>query len=176
MTCALPPVRGPISSPFGPRSFGDRLHTGVDFLGARGAAIRAPLAGRVISTHPISGYGNTIVLQHEAEGLYSLFAHLDRVLVRRGQRVARGKKIGTMGGTAGTPENPSRAVPVHLHFEFLTRWPPEGRDQNRIDPVTVLQAYDVLSTDDGSLAAACSPVREMFATLFDRVLRPYPHG
>jgi len=56
------------------------------------------------------GYGNQVRLLHQ-HGVFSLYAHLDRVLVRVGQRVARGQQLGTMGRTGLAGDR-------HLHFSI----------------------------------------------------------
>lgn len=57
-----------------------------------------------------SGYGNQVRLLHE-HGIFTLYAHLDRVSVRVGQRVAQGQKLGTMGRTGLAGDR-------HLHFSL----------------------------------------------------------
>lgn len=57
-----------------------------------------------------SGYGNQVRLLHE-HGLFTLYAHLDRVSVRLGQRLAPGQKLGTMGRTGLAGDR-------HLHFSL----------------------------------------------------------
>jgi murein DD-endopeptidase MepM/ murein hydrolase activator NlpD len=57
-----------------------------------------------------SGYGNQVRLLHE-HGLFTLYAHLDRVSVRVGQRLAPGQKLGTMGRTGLAGDR-------HLHFSL----------------------------------------------------------
>ena len=56
------------------------------------------------------GYGNQVRVLHE-HGIFSLYAHLDRVLVRVGQPVALGQKLGTMGRTGLAGDR-------HLHFSL----------------------------------------------------------
>jgi murein DD-endopeptidase MepM/ murein hydrolase activator NlpD len=57
-----------------------------------------------------SGYGNQVRLLHE-HGIFTLYAHLDRVSVRVGQRLAPGQKLGTMGRTGLAGDR-------HLHFSL----------------------------------------------------------
>lgn len=137
-----PPTRGSVSSPFGWRRFASRddYHTGVDYIGAKGAPIRAVASGVVARVAPngsISEYGNVVVIKHDnpqVDGPYSLYAHLNTINARQGQRVYAGKLIGTMGNTAASRTDATRVVPTHLHFELLNAWPPPGKDAGRLNP------------------------------------------
>lgn len=94
-------------------SFGKRpYHLGMD--------LKAPLGQRVFSSHSgsvvyagkrLSGYGNVVVVEHFS-GWASLYAHLQSIKVKQGQRVKTGDLIGTVGKTG-------RASGVHLHFEIM---------------------------------------------------------
>jgi murein DD-endopeptidase MepM/ murein hydrolase activator NlpD len=161
--CAALPVAGRVASPYGWRWLNGRsdLHTGIDIGAPEGAPVFAMLPGVVVLAAPsgqIEGYGNVVVLEH-APGFYSLSAHLSAMLVRTGQLVARGEQLGAVGRTAGTRADPGRmfgASGAHLHLEFLTRWPPGGRDVDRIDPALVLGPLGVIVPHEGPLQqAAC---------------------
>jgi len=96
-----------------------RMHQGLDLGVPNGTPIYTPLAGEVIAADPDgvrSGYGATVVVRH-ADGTATLYAHLERIDVRVGQRLAPGAQVGTAGQTN------SRTVPMktpaHLHFEVL---------------------------------------------------------
>lgn len=60
------------------------------------------------SLPPYTGYGKIILLEHPT-GLFTLYAHLDQVLVKKGQQVKQGQHIGYMGTTG-------QSTGVHLHF------------------------------------------------------------
>lgn len=109
------PVLAPVSSRFGPRadpfSHKRRMHKGVDFAAPKGAPVAAPLPGKVVSAGCESGYGNTILIQHP-NGLQTRYGHLDAIHVQKGQEVAGGQIIGTVGDTG-------RSTGPHLHFEAI---------------------------------------------------------
>jgi murein DD-endopeptidase MepM/ murein hydrolase activator NlpD len=108
------PVSGPINSGFGARRtswWRHRAHTGVDIGAPRGTPVRTPATGRVAFTGWRGGYGKTIVIDH-GNRVHTLYAHLSRYRVRRGQLVQRGSTIGTTGSTG-------HASGPHLHYEIL---------------------------------------------------------
>jgi len=111
------PVSGRITSYFGRRR--GRKHEGMDIAAKRGTPVKAASSGRVIySGRGIKGYGNLVVLQHMGK-INTVYAHLDKRAVRKGQYVKKGRKIGAVGSTG-------RASGPHLHFEFRKK----GRPQN----------------------------------------------
>lgn len=87
-----------------------RHHTGVDLAASRGTAIFAVMSGRVIFAGWDGAYGRKIVINHGA-GRQTVYAHLDSMSVKKGQKVRAGKRIGRVG-TSGRTTGP------HLHFEF----------------------------------------------------------
>jgi peptidoglycan hydrolase-like protein with peptidoglycan-binding domain len=107
-----PPVSNPLTGFFGPRE--DRFHTGVDYAAATGTSVRAAAAGRVTFAgwHP-GGWGFLVSVAH-GKGVRSMSAHLLRVDVRVGERVAAGQMIGALG-SSGNSTGP------HLHFELRLR-------------------------------------------------------
>ncbi|SDU17247.1 peptidoglycan DD-metalloendopeptidase family protein [Stappia sp. ES.058] len=108
------PVAGaPISSSFGPRldPFLGRMamHTGTDFKAPRGANIRAPGPGTVVFAGRNGGYGKSVEIEHPS-GVVTRFAHMSRILVKKGQTVAARAPIGRVGSTG-------RSTGPHLHYE-----------------------------------------------------------
>ena len=100
------PVRGPITSPFGPRWGG--YHYGIDIGAPTGTPIHAPKDGTVVSVACGSGYGICTIIDHGG-GLTTLYAHQSRQAVSGGH-VTQGQVIGYVGCT-GFCTGP------HLHFE-----------------------------------------------------------
>lgn len=101
------PSKGPISSYYGPRN--GRMHQGIDIRSPRGSAVKSTLNGKVSFSGWMRGYGRTVIVKHN-NGLESLYAHLSKSLVRKGQRVYRGQQVGKVGRTG-------KASGYHLHFE-----------------------------------------------------------
>lgn len=98
-----------------------KMHWGMDFSAPRGTPIYAPGDGKVIrADNRSSGYGKHIRIDH-GYGYKSLYAHLSRYNVRRGQSVKRGDLIGFVGNT-GRSQGP------HLHYEV-------SKDGERINPI-----------------------------------------
>ena len=111
---SLPVTGFAITSSFGNRIhplFGNvRFHKGIDLGTPTGTPIRAARDGRVVSAGWGQGYGNRIIIDH-GNGYETLYAHLDRLVVKVGDRVTKEAVIGLSGST-GYVTGP------HLHFEI----------------------------------------------------------
>lgn len=91
----------------------DGGNKGIDIAGKRGQPIYASAKGKVVYVgNQLRGYGNLIMIKH-GEDFITAYAHNDTTLVRNGQDVKVGQKIGTMGST-GTDS-------VFLHFQIRYR-------------------------------------------------------
>ncbi len=93
-----------------------RMHEGVDFSAPRGTKVYATADGVVRNTKYSGGYGRQILIDH-GHGYKTRYAHLNKSLVRRGQKVKRGDLIGHVGST-GLSTSP------HLHYEVLKNGSP----------------------------------------------------
>ena len=106
------PTPGFVTSPFGwrihPIFHVRKFHMGVDLNGHYGEPIHAADGGRVIYASWMTGYGNTIIIDH-GRGISTLYAHQSRLLITSGP-VSKGQVIGYVGST-GYSTGP------HLHFE-----------------------------------------------------------
>ena len=122
------PVREPVTEAFGVRRiFNNQLkteHLGLDYHAPRGTRVRAANSGRVILARPLFFEGNCVIVDH-GQGLMTLYMHLSKFKVRKGQRVRRGQLLGLSGATG-------RATGPHLHL--AVRW--EGM---YLDPARLLQ-------------------------------------
>lgn len=106
------PVRAPVGDRFGPR--GSRFHAGIDFPARSGAPVRAARGGIVaFAGWDAGGFGNLVVVRH-GRGVRTFYAHLSRLLARRGEHVNAGDRLGTVGATGF-------ATGPHLHLEFQVR-------------------------------------------------------
>lgn len=93
-----------------------RMHQGIDFGAAHGAAIVAAAGGTVTFVGRHGGHGNYIRVQHKPD-LVTAYAHLSSFAVKAGQKVVQGQLIGRVGST-GVSTGP------HLHYEvWLNRKP-----------------------------------------------------
>jgi peptidoglycan hydrolase-like protein with peptidoglycan-binding domain len=106
------PVRAPIGDRFGPRE--NRFHAGIDLTARYGAMVRAAASGRVRRAGWDSGgYGYLVVIRH-GQSVRTMYAHLSRLSVHRGQRISVGSRVGRVGATG-------HAFGPHLHFEVRFR-------------------------------------------------------
>lgn len=105
-----------IRSVFGaPREAGRRTHHGVDIFASRGTPVLAAADGRVVRVRT-RGRGGRYIWMRDERGHSFYYAHLNRQLVRTGQRVERGDTIGLVGNTGN-----ARTTPPHLHFGVYRR-------------------------------------------------------
>jgi lysostaphin len=87
----------------------DYFHTGLDFAAPLGKPVCACAPGVVVLTGTgFKLHGNTIAIDH-GQGVISFYIHLQKIVVKEGQEVDSGEKIGTVGQTG-------RATGPHLHF------------------------------------------------------------
>tara|TARA_B100000963_G_C22640427_1_gene680067 strand:- start:2688 stop:3665 length:978 start_codon:yes stop_codon:yes gene_type:complete len=109
-----------------------RRHFGMDFSAVRGTPIYATGNGIIKrADNRASGFGKHIRIDH-GFGYVSIYAHLDKYNVKRGQKVKRGEIIGYVGNTG-------RSVAPHLHYEIV-------KDGKKINPINFY--YGNLSPDE----------------------------
>jgi len=98
-----------------------KRHKGMDFSAKRNTPVYAPSDGVVTRADSrSSGYGKHIRINH-GFGYVTLYAHLNKYNVRRGQKVKRGEIIGYVGSTG-------RSKAPHLHYEVL-------KDKIHVNPI-----------------------------------------
>lgn len=89
-----------------------KMHTGMDFSAVKGTEIYATGEGKVVYlSKSRRGYGHHIIIDH-GYGFKTLYAHLSKFNVRRGEKVLRGQVIGYVGNTGSS-------VGPHLHYEVI---------------------------------------------------------
>ncbi len=109
-----------------------KLHAGMDFSAKNGTEIYATGDGVVSKVRKSRrGYGNHVKINH-GFGYETLYAHMSKYIVKRGQKVKRGEIIGYVGNT-GT------SVAPHLHYEV-------HKDKKNINPVNFY--YNDLNPDE----------------------------
>ncbi len=105
------------------------LHRGLDIAGSPGTPLVAAAGGKVVEVdYSPSGYGNYVIIKHKY-GIYTLYAHQQRVFVRVGDIVSQGDNIGLMGATG-------RVTGPHVHFEIRI-------GSQIVDPIVYLRMADV---------------------------------
>ena len=99
-----------------------KLHAGVDFTAKKGTPVYATADGKIISNDVYGGrgFGKHLTISH-GFGYHTLYAHMDRVVKRQGQKVKRGDLIGYVGNTG-------RSTAPHLHYEVI-------RNGRRVNPI-----------------------------------------
>ena len=90
----------------------NRPHLGTDFAASTGTPARTVGDGVVEFAGVQNGYGNVIFVKHRGN-TETVYAHLSKVLVKRGESVSQGQTIGLVGSTGW-------ATGPHLHFEVRT--------------------------------------------------------
>ncbi len=87
-----------------------RPHLGVDYAAPTGTPVRVIGDGTVEFAGWQNGFGNVIFVRHNGSDT-TVYAHLSRFDVRKGDKVSQGQRIGAVGATGW-------ATGPHLHFEF----------------------------------------------------------
>ena len=119
------PVRGRIIAAYGTGPEGTH-NDGINIAAPAGTPVLAAAAGEVkYSGNELRGYGNLILIKHD-DGFITAYAHNDVLLVKRGDRVARGQAIAKVGATGAVSE-------PQLHFEIR-------RGMRVLDPADYLPA------------------------------------
>ena len=128
----LPAANNVITCPYGMRKHPitgvRKLHTGIDLRASTGTKVYAANSGTVTTSGYSSAWGNYIIISHGG-GLTTLYAHLSRRSVSKGNKVKRGDIIGYTGNT-GYSTGP------HLHFEI-------DKNGTPYDPLTEFKGFSV---------------------------------
>ncbi len=104
------PIRGRLISGYGAKSKGLR-NDGINIAAPRGTAVKAADNGVVAyAGNELRGFGNLLLVKH-ANGWVTAYAHNDTLMVKRGQKVAKGQVIAKVGSTG-------RVRTPQLHFEL----------------------------------------------------------
>ena len=120
------PLEGRISSAFGWRTIsvaGNTFHGGIDIAAPTGTPVRSARGGVVTRAGWVGAYGFLVIVDHGL-GWETRYAHLSRIDVTVGQRLAQSAVVGLVGST-GASTGP------HLHFEVR-------REGQALDPLAYL--------------------------------------
>jgi len=112
-----------------------KRHEGVDYGAPIGTPVHVVGDGVVAFAGQQNGYGNVIQVQH-SDNRMTVYAHLSRIDVKRGEHVTQGEHIGDVGATGW-------ATGPHLHFEFRVAGIVK-------DPLTIAKSAETLTLDNAS--------------------------
>lgn len=111
-TPSIWPAKGWVTSNFGgrvsPFTGSPQHHSGMDIANRIGTPVLATADGVVVESGRDTSLGKVVVISH-GYGTKTTYGHLSEVLVKAGQRIKRGSKIGAMGNTG-------RSTGPHLHY------------------------------------------------------------
>ncbi len=99
-------------------------HTGIDLAVSAGTSIRASMGGKVSTAGWSNTYGNYVIISHD-NGYQTLYAHMQKYTVKKGETVNQGQTIGYVGST-GYSTGP------HLHFSVY-------KNSQLVSPTTILK-------------------------------------
>ena len=129
-TPSIWPCKGIISSPYGIRFhpiFNTKFfHPAIDIANSKNTPIVATADGIVVFSGWMSGYGNVIAIEH-GHKYRTVYAHLAKSLVKKGEFVTKGQEIAKMGNTG-------RSTGPHVHYELHLNKRP-------INPMKYLGSY-----------------------------------
>jgi murein DD-endopeptidase MepM/ murein hydrolase activator NlpD len=100
-----------------------RFHSGIDLGTKENTPILSIESGTVVSAGFARGYGNYVVIKHNG-GIKSAYAHMNKILVTKGEKVNKEDKIGLVGMTGTATGN-------HLHFEII-------KNNKKINPLKII--------------------------------------
>jgi murein DD-endopeptidase MepM/ murein hydrolase activator NlpD len=123
-----------------------RAHNGVDYAAPTGTPVRSVGDGVVEFAGVQNGFGNVVFIRHRGANT-TVYAHLSRINVRKGDRVEQGQNIGAVGSTGW-------ATGPHLHFEFRV-------NGQFVDPMSIARQSEAV------------PVSAQARPAFDRLASSY---
>lgn len=141
------PVSGHVTSEFGScRVFNGKLqtmHNGTDFQARTGDPVRSAAGGRIVLAKRLFLTGKTIIIDHGL-GIFTTYAHLSKLLVKKGALVGDQSLIGLAGSTG-------RASGSHLHLSAKI-------NGVKVDPLELIRAFE---SEDGSKVTASSTIEKI---------------
>jgi murein DD-endopeptidase MepM/ murein hydrolase activator NlpD len=148
-----------------------RPHLGVDYAAPTGTPVHAAASGTVVTAGWLGGYGKTVRIRH-ANGFQTLYGHLSRIDVRRGQRVSQGTRIGAVGqtGLATGPHLDYRMQRNGVFVNPLTLVSPPA------EPLDAAELAQLRALRDQRLALLPSPLPPPEAVVAAAATREPPAG
>jgi murein DD-endopeptidase MepM/ murein hydrolase activator NlpD len=128
-----------------------RAHLGVDYAAPTGTPVRTVADGVVEFAGVQGGFGNVVMVKHGGSNL-TVYAHLSRINVRRGQSVSQGQNVGAVGQTGW-------ATGPHLHFEFRVN----GAHRDPLAIAKQSESVPVAAAARPAFNQAAAQVRTQFA-------------
>jgi murein DD-endopeptidase MepM/ murein hydrolase activator NlpD len=111
-----------------------RPHLGIDYGAPTGTPVQSIGSGSVVFAGRQGGAGNLVHIRH-ANGYETMYMHLSRILVRPGQRVEQGQRIGLVGMTG-------LATGPHLDFRILQRGAYRNFEALKLPPAEPVRRKD----------------------------------
>ncbi len=130
-----------------------RKHLGTDFAAPSGTAIRTVGDGVVDFAGWQNGFGNVVYVKHTNTSHVTVYAHMSRIDVKKGQRVEQGDNLGAVGATGW-------ATGPHLHFEFRVN----GQHQNPQTIIAENAATPLSEKVKQAFTAQATQMREQLTT------------
>ncbi len=127
-----------------------RAHLGVDYAAPTGTAVRSVGDGTVEFAGVQGGFGNVVFIKHRNNDT-TVYAHLSKIGVAKGQAVSQGQNIGAVGATGW-------ATGPHLHFEFRI-------NGAHVDPMTIANRADTVPVSPAARAAFAQSAAAMKLSL-----------
>ena len=125
------PTQGKINFNFGERRIYNNQprssHSGIDIAAVTGTPVLASNSGRIVLASELYFAGKTVIIDHGL-GLYTFYAHLSQIKVKRDDKVVKGEVIGLVGATG-------RVTGPHLHWSVRLKG-------SRVDPLSLLALSD----------------------------------
>jgi murein DD-endopeptidase MepM/ murein hydrolase activator NlpD len=123
----IPPLDQEASANFGQRRIYNKrppsIHAGVDIGAPWGTPIRAANSGKIVLASSLYFSGKTVIIEH-GQGVFSIYCHMSKFLVKRGDVVKKGALIGKVGSTG-------RSTGPHLHWALRIY-------ESRVDPFALV--------------------------------------
>lgn len=128
-----------------------RAHLGVDYGAPTGTPVRCIGDGVVEFAGVQNGFGNVVMVKHHGDNV-TVYAHLSRIYVHKGQSIAQGQNLGAVGQTGW-------ATGPHLHFEFRVN----GQQRDPLTMARQSESVPIAAASRPAFLRAAATVREQLS-------------